>query len=68
SGIKGIGIAQANKRLSASGIYLPFSSLTYGVGFDKKFVNNQNIGIDYSFQSIGLLGDVSLITIRFNLF
>ena len=68
TGVKGLGGVQANEKKSISSYDLPFSTITYGVGFDRKFVNNQSIGIDYSYQSIGLLGDVSLITIRFNLF
>ena len=68
TGVKGLGVTQANEKKSISGYELPFSTVTYGVGFDRKFVNNQNIGIDYSYQSVGLLGDVSLITIRFKLF
>ena len=68
AGVKGLGITQANENQSIFDYELPFSTITYGVGFDRKFVNNQNVGIDYSYQSVGLLGDVSLITIRFNLF
>ena len=68
TGVKGLGVTQANEIKSISGYELPFSTVTYGVGFDRIFVNNQNIGIDYSYQSVGLLGDVSLITIRFKLF
>ena len=68
TGVKGLGITQANENKSILGYELPFSTVTYGVGFDRIFVNNQHIGIDYSYQSVGLLGDVSLITIRFKLF
>ena len=68
AGVKGLGITQANENQSIFDYELPFSTITYGVGFDRKFFNNQNVGIDYSYQSVGLLGDVSLITIRFNLF
>lgn len=67
-GVKGLGIAQANEKKVFSNIDFPFSSLTFGVGYEKSVVKNKSIGIDYSYQSIGLLGDVSLITIRFNLF
>jgi len=68
SGIKGFGIAQANKTKLISNIELPLSTLTFGLGYEKSIVKNKSIGIDYSYQSIGLLGDVSLITVRFKLF
>jgi hypothetical protein len=68
TGVKGLGIKQANEKQAILDYDLPFSTITYGVGFERKFVNDQNIGIDYSYQSVGLLGDVSFITIRFNLF
>ena len=67
-GVKGLGITQANERRSFSDIELPFSTLTFGLGYEKTIAKNKSIGIDYSYQSIGILGDVSLITVRFNLF
>ena len=67
-GVKGLGIAQSNDVYVVSDLELPFSSLTFGLGYEKSIAKNKSIGIDYSYQSIGLLGDVSLITIRFNLF
>ena len=63
-GIKGVGIAQANQDDSI----LPFNSLNFGLGYEKFISNNRSIGIDYSHQSVGLLGEVSLITIRFKIF
>ena len=67
-GVKNIGIAQSNEIRKVSGFEVPFSSLTFGLGYEKNIVNNKSVGIDYSYQSIGLLGDVSLITFRFKLF
>jgi len=67
-GIKGLGIAQANENELFSDIDIPHSSATFGLGYEKSLVNKKSIGIDYSYQSIGLLGDVSLITVRFKLF
>ena len=67
-GVKGLGIAQANEKRSLSNIELPFSTLTFGLGYEKTLARNKSVGIDYSYQSIGLLGDVSLITVRFKLF
>ena len=67
-GVKGLGIAQANEKRSLSNIELPFSTLTFGLGYEKTIARNKSVGIDYSYQSIGLLGDVSLITVRFKLF
>ena len=67
-GVKGLGITQANEKRSFSDIELPFSTLTFGLGYEKTIAKNKSIGIDYSYQSIGILGDVSLITVRFNLF
>ena len=67
-GVKGLGIAQANETKAVSNVDLSFSTLTFGLGYEKTIVKNKSIGIDYSYQSIGLLGDVSLITIRFKLF
>ena len=68
AGIKGIGLEQANEETSLLGYKVPFNTVTYGVGFSNKFMKNQYVGIDYSYQSIGLLGDVSLITLRFKFF
>jgi len=68
SGIKNIGIAQSNESKKISNIEVPFSSFTFGLGYEKNIINNKIIGIDYSYQSIGLLGDVSLLTFRFKLF
>ena len=68
SGMKGLGIAEANETKQISSIDLPFSTLTFGLGYEKAFVKNKSVGIDYSYQSIGILGDVSLITVRFKLF
>ena len=67
-GVKNIGIAQSNEIRKVSGFEVPFSSLTFGLEKKKNIVNNKSVGIDYSYQSIGLLGDVSLITFRFKLF
>jgi len=67
-GVKGLGIAQANETKAVSNVDLSFSTLTFGLGYEKTIVKNKSIRIDYSYQSIGLLGDVSLITIRFKLF
>ena len=58
-GIKGVGIAQANQDDSI----LPFNSLNFGLGYEKFISNNRSVGIDYSHQSVGLLGEVSLITL-----
>jgi hypothetical protein len=68
SGIKNIGIAQYSETKNILGVKVPFSSLTFGLGYEKNIINNKSIGIDYSYQSIGLLGDVSLLTFRFKLF
>ena len=68
AGVKGLGIAQANESAMFSNTKIPFSTLTFGLGYEKLMVRNKSIGIDYSYQSIGLLGNVSLITIRFKLF
>ncbi len=68
TGLKGIGIEQANEETRFLGYEFPFASLTYGIGFEKKLVRNQRIGIDYSYQSVGILGDVSLISMRLKLF
>ena len=67
-GIKGLGIAQANETKEFSSIELPFSTITFGLGYEKSIVKNKSIGIDYSYQSIGILGNVSLLTMRFQLF
>ena len=68
SGIKGIGITQAHEESQFLGINVPFLTATYGVGFEKKMKGERFIGFDYSYQSIGVLGDVSMITIKLNLF
>ena len=67
-GIKGLGIAQANETGKISNIDLPLSTMTLGLGYEKSIVRNKSVGVDYSYQSIGLLGSVALITVRFNLF
>lgn len=67
-GIKGVGMANANEEELVGNIKLPFSSMNFGLGYEKYIANNKSIGIDYSYQTIGLLGEVSLITIRFKLF
>ena len=68
SGLKNIGISQYSETKNILGKKVPFSSLTFGLGYEKNIINNKSIGIDYSYQSIGLLGDVSLLTFRFKLF
>ena len=68
SGIKGIGITQAHEKSQFLGINIPFLTATYGVGFEKKMKGERFVGFDYSYQSIGILGDVSMITIKLNLF
>ncbi|MFL3013817.1 MAG: PorV/PorQ family protein [Candidatus Neomarinimicrobiota bacterium] len=68
AGIKGIGIKQANESELFSGFDLPFSTTTFGLGYEKSLMNNKSISFDYSYQSIGVLGNVSLLTIRFKLF
>ena len=66
-GVKGLGISQGHKTESILNEEIPFSSLTFGLGFERIISKNRTVGIDYSFQTIGLLGDVSLLTIRLNL-
>ena len=68
SGIKGVGIEQANESELFSGFDLPFSSLTFGFGYKKSLAAKKSVSIDYSYQSIGVLGSVSLLTMRFKLF
>ena len=68
SGIKGIGITQAHEKSQFLGINVPFLTAAYGVGFEKKMKGERFVGFDYSYQSIGVLGDVSMITIKLNLF
>ena len=68
SGIKGIGIEQANESKLFGDFNLPFSTLTFGFGYKKSLSGNKSISIDYSYQSIGVLGDVSLLTMCFKLF
>ena len=69
SGIKGIGIEQPNESELFNGFDLPFSSLTFGLGYEKSLTSgNKSVSIDYSYQSIGVLGNVSLFTMRFKLF
>ena len=68
SGIKGIGIEQPNESELFSGFDLPFSTLTFGLGYEKALPGNKSVSVDYSYQSIGVLGDVSLLTMRFKLF
>ena len=68
AGIKGVGIKQANESELFEGLDIPFSTLTFGLGYEKSLPGNKSIAIDYSYQSIGLLGDVSLLTFRFQLF
>ena len=68
SGIKGIGIEQANESKLFGDFNLPFSTLTFGFGYEKSLSGNKSISIDYSYQSIGVLGDVSLLTMCFKLF
>ena len=68
SGIKGIGIEQPNESELFSGFDLPFSTLTFGLGYEKSLPGNKSVSVDYSYQSIGVLGDVSLLTMRFKLF
>ena len=68
AGIKSIGIAQSNDTREIFGTEISFSSITYGLGYERNIINNKSLGIDYSYQSIGLLGDVSLLTFRFQLF
>ena len=68
SGIKGIGIEQPNESELFSGFDLPFSTLTLGLGYEKSLPGNKSVSVDYSYQSIGVLGDVSLLTMRFKLF
>ena len=67
-GIKGVGIKQANESELFEGLDIPFSTLTFGLGYEKSLPGNKSIAIDYSYQSIGVLGNVSLITMRFKLF
>ena len=67
-GVKGIGIAQAHENQISKTIKFPFSTISFGLGFEKVIGNRRSIGIDYSFQSIGILGEVSLITINTRLF
>lgn len=67
-GIKGVGIKQANESELFTGFSLPFSTLTFGLGYEKSLMNKKSISFDYSYQSLGILGDVSLLTIRFKLF
>ena len=67
-GVKGLGIVQSNEIKQLSNIDIPFSTVTFGVGYERSIVQNKTIGIDYSYQSIGVLGDVSLLTIGFKLF
>ena len=66
-GIKGVGITQSHEKSLFEDLELPFNSLTYGIGYEKQLLNDKSIGFDYSYQSIGVLGDVSLVTIRFKL-
>ena len=66
-GIKGLGISQSHEKSLFEDLELPFNSLTYGIGYEKQLLNDKSIGFDYSYQSIGVLGDVSLVTIRFKL-
>ena len=68
SGIKGIGIKQANESKLFGDFNLPFATLTFGFGYEKSLSGNKSISIDYSYQSIGVLGDVSLLTMCFRLF
>ena len=68
SGIKGIGIEQPNESELFNGFDLPFSSLTFGFGYEKSLTSNKSVSIDYSYQSIGVFGNVSLFTMRFKLF
>ena len=67
-GVKGIGISQAHENKISEDIIFPYSTLAFGLGYERIMGNNRSIGIDYSFQSIGLLGDVSLLTISSRLF
>ena len=68
SGVKGVGIEQPNESELINGFDLPFSTLTFGLGYEKSLPGNKSVSIDYSYQSIGVLGDVSLLTMRFKLF
>ena len=67
-GVKGVGIKQENESDLFGLIDLPFLTTTYGIGYEKALSNRKSISIDYSYQSIGVLGDVSLLTMRFKLF
>ena len=67
-GVKGVGIKQENESELLGLVDLPFLTTTYGIGYEKALPNRKSISIDYSYQSIGVLGDVSLLTMRFKLF
>lgn len=63
-GIKGVGIVQENDEYKG----IPYSTFTYGFGYEQKYFGNRSIIIDYSSQSIGVLGQVSMLSLNLQLF